>query len=150
MPQVRKAAVAGVAKKTILFSLFFLNLYTIDFAQILPPNETQVNFSGYFDDFNVSVLYPSIALTKRVSESTSITGRYLVDMITAASIRNHSPAATTTTNNSLQKVDAVTAASGRSSGGGGGGGNSAPAFDEVRHEFNLGFAHVLGQRNINR
>jgi hypothetical protein len=120
---------AGVVKKIILFFLFFLSLYTIDYAQLLPSNETQVNFSSYFDDFSVSVLYPSIAMTKRVSESTSITGRYLVDMITAASIRSHNPA---------PKVDVVTSASGKTNG------NQAPVFDEVRNEFNLGFAHVLG------
>ena len=130
MPQVQKAAVAGVAKKFILFLLLFFSLYTIDFAQLLPANETQVNFSGYFDDFSVSVLYPSISLTKHVSETTSITGRYLVDMITAASIRNHTPA---------PKVDVVTSASGRS-----GGRNEPPTFDEVRHEFNLGLAQLLG------
>ncbi len=130
MQQEQKAAVVGVAKKLILFLIFIFNFSTLDFAQLLPANETQVNFSGYFDDFSVSVLYPSISLTKRVSESTSITARYLVDMITAASIKNHNPA---------PKVDVVTSASGRS-----GGRNSAPTFDEVRHEFNIGVAQLLG------
>ncbi len=105
MQQEQKAAVAGVAKKLIPFLIFTINFSTLDFAQLLPANETQVNFSGYFDDFSVSVLYPSISLTKRVSESTSITGRYLVDMITAASIKRHNPS---------PKVDVVTSASGRS------------------------------------
>ncbi len=130
MQQEQKAAVVGVAKKLILFLLLFFNFYSLDFAQLLPANETQVNFSGYFDDFSVSVLYPSISLTKRVSESTSITTRYLVDMITAASIKSHNPA---------PKVDVVTSASGRS-----GNQNSAPTFDEVRHEFNIGVAQLLG------
>ncbi len=40
-------------------------------------------------------------------------------------------------------MDAVTAASGRTSGSGGSG-YSPPTFDEVRHEFNLGFAHLFG------
>lgn len=142
MLQVLKAVVAGVDKKTVLSILFFFNLSTIGFAQLVPGNETQVNFSGYFDSFQVSVLYPSIAITKKVSESTSITTRYLVDMITAASIRSHSTSKSTT--NTLAKVDAVTAASTRSSGGVGGG-NTQPAFDEVRHEFNLGFAHSFGK-----
>ncbi len=143
---MQKAAAAGVAKKIILFHLVFLNLCAVDFAQLLPPNETQVNFSTYFDDFNVTVLYPSIAITKHLSENTSITGRYLVDMITAASIKSSSPASATTTGTEgeLGKVDAVTAASSRSGGGGGGGGPSVPAFDEVRHEFNLGLAHLFG------
>jgi len=128
--QGQKAAVAGVAKNFILFLLIFLSFYTGDFAQLLPANETQVSFSGYFDDFSVSVLYPSISLTKHISETTSINGRYLVDMITAASIRSNSPS---------PKVDVVTSASGRRSGE-----YEPPAFDEVRHEFNLGFAQLLG------
>jgi Protein of unknown function (DUF3570) len=148
VPPVQKAVVAGVVKQIILFFTFFLLLYSITFAQLLPSNETQVNFSGYFDNFNVSVIYPSISITKRLSESSSITARYLVDMITAASIRNGAPNKTSTTNNSiLAKVDAVTAASGRTSGGGSGDGFSEsilPTFDEVRHEFNLGFAHLFG------
>jgi hypothetical protein len=132
---------AGVGKRTSPFLLTFFSFSALIYAQLLPPNETQVNFSGYFDSFNVQVLYPSIAFTKNLSESTSITGRYLVDMITAASIRSHNNPSGTG-NSSLQKVDAVTAASGRSSGGRGG--NQAPTFDEVRHELNLGFAHLFG------
>jgi hypothetical protein len=142
---VQKAAAAGVAKKIILFHLVFLNLCAADFAQLLPSNETQVNFSTYFDDFSVTVLYPSIAITKHLSDNTSITGRYLVDMITAASTKSKPSSATTAIGgDGLEKVDAVTAASSRSGGGGGEGGSSVPAFDEVRHEFNLGLAHVFG------
>ena len=126
----RKAAAAGVVKKTILFLPLIFCFNTIEFAQLVPGNETQVNFSGYFDDFNVSVLYPSIAITKKASETTSITGRYLVDMITAASIRSHNPA---------PKVDVVTTASGRVSNQ-----YNQPTFDEVRHEFNLGAAQLIG------
>ena len=144
--QGRKAVVVGVVNKLILFLLFFLNLNTLDYAQLLPSNETQVNFSGYFDNFSVSVLYPSIAITKRISSSTSITGRYLVDMITAASIKN-GKSKSTSSNTALSKVDAITAASGRTSTGGGGRNQAVdilPHFDEVRHEFNLGFAQLLG------
>ncbi len=124
----QKAGVVGVAKKLILFLLILFSFYKIDFAQILPANETQVNFSGYFDNFNVSVLYPSISITKHVSESTSVTGRYLVDMITAASIRSNNP---------TPKVDVVTSASGR-------GGDGPPTFDEVRHEINFGLTQLVG------
>lgn len=130
VPLVLKAAAAAVDKKLIFFLFFFCNIYNIGFAQQLPANETQINFSGYFDDFNVSVLYPSISLTKRVSETTSITGRYLVDMITAASIKHNNP---------TPVVDVVTSASSR-----GGGGSILPSFDDVRHEFNAGFAHLFG------
>ena len=100
--------------------------YNIGFAQLLPANETQINVSTYFDNFSVSVIYPSISLTKRVSETTSITGRYLVDMITAASIKSTNPT-----------VDVVASASGKS-------GSVIPTFDEVRNEFNIGFSHLLG------
>ncbi len=130
-------------KKSVPFLIVFFSYTALVYAQLLPSNETQVNFSGYFDSFNVSVLYPSIAITKRVSESTSLTGRYLVDMITAASIRSHSPASTTNAEG-LGKVDAVTAASNTGGGGGGGGQNSQPAFDEIRHELNFGMAHTFG------
>jgi hypothetical protein len=136
---VQKVVVAGVGKKVILSLLFFFCIYSIALAQILPSNETQVNFSGYFDSFNVQVLYPSISITKRVSESTSINARYLVDMITAASIRSNNPSST---NTALKKVDVVTSASGRTVSGGG---YSPPTFDEVRHEFNLGVSHLFGK-----
>lgn len=131
-----------MVKGSFSFLLTFFSFSTLIYAQLLPPNETQVNFSGYFDSFNVQVLYPSIEISKHISETTSITGRYLVDMITAASIRSHKTSGSTGSS-SLQKVDAVTAASVRS--GGGGGGNQAPAFDEIRNEFNLGFAHLFGK-----
>ncbi len=145
---MQKAVVAGVDKKIILFLLIFFCLYNISSAQLLPSNETQVNFSGYFDDFDVQVYYPSISITKRVSESTSINARYLVDMITAASIRNGAPSRFTKTKSTNKSVvDAVTAASGRSGSGGSGGfgnENSLPTFDEVRNEFNVGFAQLIG------
>lgn len=132
-------------KKSVPFLLVFFSFTALNYAQQLPSNETQVNFSGYFDSFNVSVLYPSIAITKRVSESTSLTGRYLVDMITAASIRSHSPSAAATTTEGLGKVDAVTSASNTGGGGGDGGGHDGqPAFDEIRHELNFGMAHTFG------
>ncbi len=141
-------------KKIILILPFFFGLYSISFAQLLPANETQVSFSGYFDNFNVQVYYPSISITKRITGSTSYNIRYLVDMITAASIRNGLPSryktTTPATNTTFNKstVDAVTAASGRTTSGGGGSGEgniiSLPTFDEVRHEFNLGFTQLIG------
>ena len=137
-------------------------ILTISFCRILtgqdlPVNELQVNFSGYFDSFNVNVLYPNISLTTRVSESTSINARYLVDMITAASIRGSSnksgvsendergfddkisPTSRTT---ATKKVDAVTAASSS------GGRFEQPSFDDVRNEFNLGVTHLFAGNRI--
>jgi Protein of unknown function (DUF3570) len=147
--QGQKAGVAGVDKKIILILLLFSYPLTKQFAQQLPENETQVNFSGYFDNFDVSVIYPSISITKRLSGSTSLTGRYLVDMITAASIRNSSSSSSSANSGggddkSLSKVDAVTAASGTGSGGRRGEGDFLPSFDEVRHEFNFGLAQLIG------
>lgn len=144
----QKAVVVGVDKKIISTLTIFFSFYSISFAQILPSNETQVNFSTYFDNFNVQVYYPSIYFNKQISSSTSINARYLVDMITAASIRNGLPSRFKNTTSTLNKnsiVDAVTAASGRSSSGGGGGSVlSLPTFDEIRNEFNLGFTQLIG------
>ncbi len=123
-------------------------------AQQLPEDELQVNFSTYFDNFQVSVIYPNFSLTRHVSESTSITGRYLVDLISAASIRSSSPNTTSAgTNNSeggeddrpvSPKVDAVTAASGRGTVSGPGGTSTATNFaDDVRNEFGLGATQLI-------
>jgi Protein of unknown function (DUF3570) len=101
------------------------------FAQQLPANEVQVNFSSYFDDFHVTVFYPSVFVTKKISETTSITGRYLVDMISAASTKGYK---------AVPGIDVVTSASNKN-------GKSkigSPLFGEVRHEFNIGFAQLVG------
>ena len=137
------------------FLLLVLLIAATGKAQDLPPDELQVNFSGYFDSFNVNVIYPNFALTRKVSDNTSISGRYLVDMITAASIKGGSTTTASGENHSslddeiddvvkpdgVQTVDAVTAAS--SSAGGGGGEFNGPSFDDVRNEFNLGVTHIL-------
>lgn len=140
-------------------------------AQGLPEDEIQVNLSKYFDSFEVAVLYPSIAVTHKISESTSITGRYLVDMVSAASMRRAStPAAQSGANisgetenehedggfdavkglwNSLRKVDAVTGASRRTPPSGGGGTDFeeyTPLFDDMRHELGLGVSRLVAGR----
>ena len=142
--------------KNLLFPviLFVFLFTTISWAQELPPDEFQINFSGYFDSFDVNVLYPSISLTRKVSETTSITGRYLVDMITAASIRGSSGGGTPSEEDDddfdklakttgKKKVDAITAASVSA-----GGYSEDPAFDDVRQEFNLGITHLIGGNRI--
>ena len=103
-------------------------------AQDLPQDELQVNVSGYFDSFDVSVVYPNISLTRRVSESTSLTGRYLVDMVTAASISDVQAG-------QEEAVDAVTSASSR-------GGAGLPSFDDVRHEVGLGLTQLVAERTL--
>jgi len=126
----QKVAAAGVTEKLLLLFLIFTAIYKTDFAQILPANETQVNFSAYFDDFNVTVLYPSVSVTKRVSESTSITGRYLVDMISAASTKGYK---------AVPGIDVITSASGKTNSK-----KSSSLFGEFRHEINIGLAQLAG------
>ncbi len=156
-----EGAAVGDRKTAVLLTLlcFILPLA----AQQLPDEELQANFSGYFDNFQVTVIYPNFALTRHVTESTAITGRYLVDLVSAASIRagNGSSASSAINNTAAngefqndhddkisQKVDVVTAASGRSSGGGGGGVAGTPGTpiklaDDVRNEFVLGVTQLI-------
>ena len=137
-------------------------------AQTLPENEVQINFSNYFDSFDVSIVYPSVSVTKNISEGTSLTGCYLVDMVSAASIKG--PGSSTIGASAIgssaieppmneprriRVVDAVTSASGRSSsrssGVGSGGvfrasdqGEPEFHFDDVRHETGLGLTQLVG------
>ena len=99
-------------------------------GQELPDEEVQVSLNGYFDNFRVNVLYPSVSLTKHVGETTSLTGRYLVDVISAASIK------------SRFEVDGVTSATSNEHGGSQGG------LDEVRHEVGLGITQLLSKATL--
>ena len=135
--------------------LFLIILIVPLSAQQLPDEELQANFSGYFDNFQVTVIYPNFALTRHVSESTSITGRYLVDLISAASIRAGSSNGSNSGGDDeggefekpskAQNVDVVTAAS---AGGGGGGENALRLTDDVRNEFVLGVTHLIPNGNF--
>lgn len=145
--QAHKAADAAVDKKKFLM-LFILFCSQLTFGQTLPQDEIQANFSGYFDNFSVNVLYPSVSLTHHISNSTSFSGRYLVDMITAASIKSNSTSSSSTpnTDNEIGKshsgsIDAITSASSRA----GGEEFSKPIFDDVRNEFNVGLTHLMGK-----
>ncbi len=147
MVNIKAAAALGLL--CLIFSLR---------AQQLPDEEIQANFSGYFDNFQVTVIYPNFSLTRHVSESTSITGRYLVDLISAASIRAGNGSGTNSPGTApggefegegddkiSQKVDVVTMASGRSSGGGtaGGAGQPIKIADDIRNEFGLGVTQLI-------
>lgn len=123
-------------------------------AQQLPDEELQANFSGYFDNFQVTVIYPNFALTRHLSESTSITGRYLVDLVSAASIRTgksngggegEREGGEGESVNGSQNADVVTAAS---SGGGGGNAEGIKLADDVRNEFVLGINHLIPNGNF--
>lgn len=116
-----KVEVVAVVKFLFCFLITGLSL----FAQTLPDDELQVNLNTYFDNFGVAIAYPAISVTKQIAQNTSVNGRYLVDMISAASMR------------SLFRVDGVTSASKRTEGGG--------AFpDEIRHEFTGGITQAIG------
>jgi hypothetical protein len=115
-------------------------------GQDLPANEIQVNLSTYFDNFDVTIVYPNFALTRKVSETTSLTGRYLVDVVSAASIRGEAPSSSDA--EVTRVVNVITSASVRrrtvvtQSGG------IAPAPprtgpDDVRHEFGFGMTHLI-------
>jgi hypothetical protein len=99
-------------------------------AQTLPPEEARVTFRSYSDTWGVDVLYPSVALTRRVAPSTSVTAHYQVDAITSASMKSRIP------------VDGITSATRREHGGAEG------TFDEVRHEMGLGVVEALGESTL--
>ncbi len=141
----------SLSRLTLLFALAQVMILLPLQAQDLPEDELQINFSSYFDNFDVSVIYPSISLTKKVSETTSVTGRYLVDMVSAASISQNG---TTTTGERedddddderggfrKRNVDGVSAASSR-----GGLGLNGP--DDIRHELNAGVTQLLAGRVV--
>ncbi len=132
-----------VDRLCLLFTLCLAFLTTPVFSQTLPDNELQVDLNTYFDSFNVQVIYPSISLTKRVSESSSINLRYLVDLVTAASIRSniHSKKSGRSDEEDddrvgSPKLDAVTAASSRE--------REGYRPDDVRHELGFGMSQVVG------
>lgn len=105
--------------------IMLLALPAVAQAQDAPADEVQVNLNSYFDNFNVKIYYPTLSLTKRFSDSTSVTARYLVDVISAASMRSHFD------------VDGVTSATQKDDGGG----DDKP--DEIRHEFSLGVTDIM-------
>lgn len=135
-------------------SILALFLTVSAYTQTLPDNELQVNLNTYFDSFNVQVVYPSFSVTRKVSESTSINARYLVDLVTAASIRSsvHADNAIVGSGNGNEaredddrgggrnSVDAVTAASS------GGGNYQSVGYrpDDVRHELGFGVTQAFG------
>jgi hypothetical protein len=140
---VEAAAVAEWLRKMVFLACTYgiLGMLFLK-ADELPENEFQAVFNGYFDNFRVNILYPMVSLTKRVSGSTSITGRYLVDCITAASMRSRFEIDGMTSATSRPVTDAVTSASQRNSR------YPESTFDEVRHEWNAGLSHLTGDGSL--
>jgi hypothetical protein len=132
--------------RKIILSIFLLSVSLI--GQETPDNELQVNFNGYFDNFNVHILYPSLSLKKKIGPSTSFNGRYLVDAITAASMRSRfgvDGVTSATSPNGIGPqpgggIDGVTSATSRT-----GGSQPENTFDEVRHEMGAGLTQTLGK-----
>jgi len=109
----------------VLLCFFCTSFFSSAIAQDLPQDEVQVNLNSYFDNFNVQIYYPTVTLTKRFSDSSSVNLRYLVDVISAASMRSYFA------------VDGVTSATTKAEGGG----DNHP--DEVRQEAAIGFNELL-------
>ena len=110
-------------KKILAILLVFIPL--ISYSQDLPENDLQVNFNGYFDNFRVNVFYPSININRSLDKNTSISAGYLVDAISAASMKM------------VFRVDGVTSATNNTNGG-------ADKFPhELRHQINLGLSRLI-------
>ncbi len=113
---------------------FFLNVTLFAFAalsiapahsQELPADELQVSLNSYFDSWDVEIVYPTISYTRHLTDSATINLRYLVDVISAASMRSHFV------------VDGVTSATEREDGG------SDDSPDELRQEVGAGITQLV-------
>lgn len=114
-----------MGKRTRFISLIFILTARAVFSQDVPENELQVNLNSYFDNFSVKIIYPTVSFTKRLTDSSSVNVRYLVDVISAASMKSHFD------------VDGVTSATEKDDGGG----DDTP--DEVRHELGVGISELI-------
>jgi len=96
-------------------------------AQDVPENELDVRINSYFDNFGVTVFYPEITISKKIGENTSISGRYLTDIISAASMKANF------------QYDGLTTATPKKTGGG----DNTP--DEWRHDLGTGITQKIFQ-----
>jgi hypothetical protein len=125
VPKAEDAAVVKYFLKCIVF-LIITNSVTL-LAQDIPENELDARINTYFDNFKVTVIYPQVTLTKKLSNSTSVSARYLSDIISSASMRMNFP------------VDGITSATTKKTGGA----DNTP--DEWRHEFGLSFTQKISE-----
>lgn len=107
-------------RRLLIILFFVLPVYV--FSQQEKEDEVQVNFNSYFDNFRLNVIYPSVNVSKKIDDNTSITGSYLVDAISSASMKM------------LLRVDGITSATTNKQGGA----DNTP--DELRHQVSLGIA----------
>ncbi len=124
-----KAVVAAVVKifKFILKICLICLTTEISSAQDVPEDELQARINTYFDNFGVTVIYPSINYSKKLSSNTSVSATYLTDIISAASMQ------------SLFEVDGVTSATNRTYGG------KDETPEEWRHEIGLGLTQKISE-----
>ncbi|MBF0430571.1 MAG: DUF3570 domain-containing protein [Fibrobacteria bacterium] len=125
MNKAEDVAVANLSKilAASLFPVLLLSCFA--FSQSTLPNELQVNLNAYLDNANVQVVFPSIALKRKITSSTTLSGKYDVDIITAASMRSHFD------------IDGVSSATPANHGGR----DNTP--DDLRHDFSFGAAQEL-------
>lgn len=123
METVRREEDADVVKAFLFILLIFAFDFTI--AQEMPEDEIQVNFNSYFDNFRLNVIYPTINITKSLDKNTSITGSYLIDAISSASMKMKF------------QVDGITSATTNKTGGA----DNSP--DELRHQVSLGLVRNI-------
>jgi hypothetical protein len=120
----KNAKYTAVGEKERIIKIYYLIILLILPSFIYPQqekeDEIQVNFNSYFDNFRLNVIYPSINVTKNIDDNTSVTGSYLVDAISSASMKM------------IFKVDGVTSATLNKQGGA----DNTP--DELRHQVNFG------------
>ncbi len=102
-------------------------LYSASYGQDVPDNELDVRINSYFDNFRVNVIYPQVSISKKLSDGTSISGRYLSDIISSASMKANF------------QVDGITSATTRKQGGA----DNTP--DEWRNEFGAGITQKIFQ-----
>ncbi len=117
-------------KATILLLATALFSFQWSFSQQPLTSEIQVNFNTYSDNFKVNVVYPSLSATTKLSKATRITGKYLVDAISAASMK------------SRFEVDGVSSATTSLAGGG----DDEP--DELRHEIGAGITQDVADARL--
>ncbi|NOS86692.1 MAG: DUF3570 domain-containing protein [Ignavibacteria bacterium] len=121
-----KAGVAAVVKYyAALIPVFLLCVAINLFSQDIPESELDARINSYFDNFGVTVIYPQVSFSKKLSDNNGLSLRYLSDIISSASMK------------SWFKVDGITSATTRNEGGA----DDTP--DEWRHEFGASFSQKI-------
>ncbi len=121
-----KAEDADVGRIILMLTLFYFYSYKL-ISQDIPESELKVMINSYFDNFGVTVIYPTIDYNRQLGKNTSISGRYVTDVISAASMH------------SKFFVDGLTSATSRTQGG------AVHTPDEWRHELGVGFKQRIFQ-----